>query len=91
LDNDRVFAACALVLIASVATLLSTQVLLGPGTFPSPLAFAEHVALGLSMRAAYKWIGGWNPADWSVVGERTVEAIAVPELLAPQEDLAKAA
>lgn len=82
LDNDKAFAAFALFLIAGVATLLSTLVLTGPGTWPSPLVVGEHVALGLSMRAAYKWIGGWNWADWSVTSEHAPARAAADEVFA---------
>jgi hypothetical protein len=73
-DNDKAFAAFALILLVGVVSVVSTVVLTGPGTWPTPAHLAEHVALGLSMRFAYKWIGGFNAADWSVTSERVREA-----------------
>jgi hypothetical protein len=70
LDNDKAFAAYALILFLGVICMLTAAVtVLGTGTWPTPLHLAEHVTLGLAMRASYKWIGGWNPADWSVAGD----------------------
>jgi hypothetical protein len=70
-DNDKTFAACALILVLGVVSMLSAAVMvLGDGTWPSPLSFAEHVALGLMMRAGYKTIGGFHWADWSIAGDR---------------------
>jgi hypothetical protein len=74
LDNDKAFAAFALILLAGVVSVIMTVVTTGPGTWPTPLHLAEHVALGLSMRFAYKWIGGFNAADWSVTSDRVREA-----------------
>lgn len=76
MDNDRAFAAFALILVLGVASMLTASVLfVGNGTWPSPPSFLEHVALGLLMRAGYKQIGGWSWADWSVAGDRTREAV----------------
>lgn len=73
MDNDRVFAACALLLATSIVTLLTILLIANGRTFPAPLVFAEHVALGLSMRFAYKWIGGFDRADWSLGSDRVRE------------------
>jgi len=73
LDNDKAFAAFALILLAGVVSVISTVVLTGPGNWPTPLHLAEHVALGVSMRFAYKWIGGFDVADWSVASDRVRE------------------
>lgn len=74
MDNDKTFAAYALILVLGVVSMLTAAVMvLGDGTWPSPLAFAEHVALGLMMRAGYKSIGGFDRADWSVTSDRVRE------------------
>lgn len=73
MDNDRVFAAWALLLATGVVTLLTILLIANGRTFPAPLVVAEHVALGLSVRFAYKWIGGFNRADWSVASDRVRE------------------
>jgi len=79
LDNDKAFAAFALILLVGVVSVITTVVTTGPGTLPTPLHLAEHVALGLSMRFAYKWIGGFDTADWSVASDRVRE----PAVMAP--------
>jgi hypothetical protein len=76
LDNDKSFAAYALVLIAGVASVITATVHAGVTSLPSPLVFLEHVALGLTMRASYKAIGGWNWADWSFTSEAAGRAVA---------------
>ena len=76
MDKNRTFAAYALILIAGVGSVLMTSVLAGVSTAPSPLAFLEHVALGLTIRAAYKSFGGWDWADWSITSEPTGEELA---------------
>lgn len=95
MDNDKAFAAYALILFVGVVTVVATVVtVLGTGTWPTPLHLAEHVALGLTVRAGYKWVGGWNPADWAVTSEPAVApaaTAAVPELLAPEPEMAEAA
>ncbi|MEB2346641.1 MAG: hypothetical protein OZ948_18090 [Deltaproteobacteria bacterium] len=69
MDNDKAFAAYALFLFVGVVAVISALVtVLGTGTWPTPLHLAEHVTLGLVVRASYKWVGGWNPADWSLAG-----------------------
>ena len=83
MHDDKAFAVYALLLILGVATALTSGMLLfGNGTWPSALAVVEHVALGLLMRAAYKTIGGWNWADWSVAGDAVPEAASAEEVLA---------
>lgn len=69
MDNDRKFAAYALILIAGVTSTIATSVMVGFASLPSPLVFFEHVALGLTVRSAYKFVGGWNWADWTVTGD----------------------
>jgi hypothetical protein len=74
-ENDKTFAAYALILALGVASMLIFGVtVLGDGTWPSPLSMAEHVALGLLMRAGYKQIGGSSWADWSLAGDSAEEA-----------------
>lgn len=70
MDNDKAFAAYALFLFVGVVAVISVLVtVLGTGTWPTPLHLAEHVTLGLVVRASYKWVGGWNPADWTLAGD----------------------
>jgi len=87
-NNDKAFAAFALILFVGVVAVVSTVVMvIGTGVWPTPLHLAEHVTLGLLVRAGYKWIGGFNPADWTVFGE----AAPAPAAAAAQEEMAEAA
>jgi hypothetical protein len=70
LDNDKVFVAYALILIAGVASVITASVVAGTAALPSPMSFLEHLALSLAFRAAYKGIGGFSWDEWSVMGER---------------------
>jgi hypothetical protein len=76
LQNDKSFAAYALILIAGVTSVLTASVLAGFARLPSPQVFLEHVALGLLMRASYKSIAGWNWADWTLTSGRAADATA---------------
>ena len=73
MQNDKAFAAAAIVLFAGLASVLTASVLAGFAMLPAPLLFLEHVAMGVAMRAAYKFIGGWNWADWTLTSEPTAE------------------
>lgn len=74
LNDNRAFAAWALIVIAGSAALMIFLVLGLGATFPPLATLAEHVAMGLCVRAAYKSTGGWNWADWSIAGDLTGEA-----------------
>lgn len=73
LDNDRNFAAYALLLLAGIVTVVISVVLANGRPFPGAFAFAEPVILGLTVRFAYKWIGGFDRADWSIASDRVRE------------------
>lgn len=77
MDNDKAFAAYALTVFAGVATMLTIVLTTHLTTPPSPLSVLEHVTAGLLIRAAYKSLGGWSWADWSVTSEAIAER-AVP-------------
>jgi hypothetical protein len=83
LDNDRVFAVYVAVVIGGVCALWTALTVAGFPTMPPLPTFLEHVALGLGFRAAYKSIGGWNWADWSVFGDAASEAPATAGLAVP--------
>jgi hypothetical protein len=72
-QNDKAFAVAATVLFAGLASVLTASVLVGFAALPAPLVFLEHVAMGLAMRASYKFIGGWNWADWTLTSEPASE------------------
>jgi hypothetical protein len=63
-DNDKVFAAWALALIASVASVLTATVVAGVATLPSPMMFGEHLLMAFGVRAAYKSFGGVTWPLW---------------------------
>lgn len=58
MDNDKVFAAYALFLVAGMASVLTASVLSGTATLPSAAVFLEHIALSLALRTAYKSFDG---------------------------------
>jgi hypothetical protein len=86
LDNDKLFAAYSLTLFVGVIVMLTAAVtVLGTGTWPTPLHLAEHVALGLCVRTGYKWIGGFDAADWSLTSEPAAATVTSIQLPAPEE------
>jgi hypothetical protein len=60
-NNDKVFAAYAVILVGGVASVLTASVMAGVTALPTFAVFLEHVAMSLLFRAAYKSIGGF---DW---------------------------
>jgi hypothetical protein len=74
LDDNKAFAAWVLLVVGGAGTLLLCLLLTGVAELPPLLNIAADVALGLSVRAAYKWVGGFEWADWSIAGESTGEA-----------------
>jgi len=54
MQNDRTFTIYAAMLIGGVGLLIASVVMAGVTVWPTPLAFLEHLALGLGFRAAYK-------------------------------------
>ena len=79
MNRDKAFAIYALTLIAAVASVITASVMAGVAALPSPLMFIEHVALGLTIRAAYKYIGGFDASDWTITGELIPTPIAATE------------
>ena len=61
MNNDKVFAAYALILVSGVASVITASVMASVAVLPSLAVFLEHLALSLLFRAAYKSIGGF---DW---------------------------
>ena len=79
MDNDKVFTAYALTLIAGVAAVLAFVVTSGIAVLPSPTMYLEHLVLGIMTRAAYKGFGGFDWSDWSLGGTRAASAAAATE------------
>jgi len=82
MDRDKAFAIYAITLICAVASVITASVMAGFATLPSPMMFVEHVALGLGIRFAYKWVGGVDVADWTIFGEPIEKPIAAAEAVA---------
>ena len=61
MDNDRIFAAFALLLVAGVASVITASVASGIATLPSAGTFLADVSLSFGFRAAYKSLDGF---DW---------------------------
>jgi hypothetical protein len=79
-NDNKAFAAWVLLVLTTMATLL-TWIVVGLGADLPPLASVlEHVALGLSIRFAYKYTGGFNPADWSFGSDAVGEPVAAGAL-----------
>ena len=88
MHDDKAFATWATCLIAGAASLVTALVVTGTVTLPTFASFVEHLALGLSIRFSYKWVGGFDWADWSIAGDPVlVVAPAAPAAPAVVEDL----
>ena len=88
MDNDRVFAAYALLLVGGVASVITASVTSGIATLPSAGVFLEHVVMSFGFRAAYKSLGGfeWAHEAATFIGWITPDAdAATPELPAGAE------
>ena len=79
LNDNNAFAVWALFLIAGSAALMMFVAFVLGAKLPPFTTFAEHVAMGLCVRAAYKSTGGWNWADWSIAGESS-EPVAADDM-----------
>ena len=82
MDRDKAFGIYAITLICAVASVITASVMAGFATLPSPMMFVEHVALGLGIRFAYKWVGGVDVADWTIFGEPIEKPVAATEAVA---------
>lgn len=74
MNDNKAFAAWALFIITGAAILVTALTTTGLTTLPDPFTFAQKVAMGLSVRFAYKWFGGWDPAEWSIAGDASAES-----------------
>lgn len=74
MSDNKSFAAWALFIITGAALLVAALTTSGLTSLPDPFTFVQKVAMGLSVRAAYKWFGGWDWAEWSIAGDATVES-----------------
>jgi hypothetical protein len=72
LDNDQTFKTYAVTLIGAAVLLLATLLTLGIAGAPTPFFFAEHVVMGLMIRAAYKSFDG---PGWAIPGLGISDAV----------------
>jgi hypothetical protein len=79
LDDNKAFAAWVLLVVGGAATLMLTLLLTGVASLPPLPNIVADVALGLCIRFAYKWVGGFDAADWSLAG--------VPDAATSADDL----
>lgn len=68
MGDNKAFAAWVLLVVGGASMLMLTLVLTGVASLPPALNIVVDVALGLSIRFAYKWVGGFDSADWSFAG-----------------------
>jgi hypothetical protein len=78
LSDNKAFAAWALSLVAGAAILVIAVTSTGLTSLPDPFTFLQKVAMGLSVRAAYKWFGGWDWNEWSIAGDAVGSDSHVP-------------
>ncbi len=77
MDNDKIFAAYAVTLVAGVTSVISASVMAGLAALPSLGVFVEHLALSLAFRGAYKSFAGF---DWVYVAALNVGLITAPDV-----------
>ena len=80
LDDNKAFAGWVLLVVGGAATLMVALLLTGVAKLPPLPNIVADVALGLCIRFAYKWVGGFDSADWSLAGVPTEEAIGADDL-----------
>ena len=68
LDDNKAVAAGVLLGVGGAGTLMLTLLLTGVASLPPLPTMMADVALGLSIRFAYKWVGGFDSTDWSLAG-----------------------
>jgi hypothetical protein len=72
LSDNKAFAAWALFIVTGAAILVAALTTTGLTTLPDAFTLLQKIAMGLSVRAAYKWFGGWDWAEWSIAGDAVV-------------------
>ena len=87
MENDKYFSIYAFTILAGLASVLTASMMAGFASMPSPMVFIEHLAMSLTVRAAYKSFG-WNWGPWTFgIGARPVaETVSVPQTATPAAD-----
>ena len=70
MENDKLFAAYALVLVAGIGSVIAALLAVGMASPPDPLWLIEHLTFSLLMRASYKSLSGWDASEWSLAFAR---------------------
>jgi len=65
-ENDKLFAAYALILVAGIGSVIAALIAVGVASPPDPLGLAEHLTFSLLMRASYKSLDGWDWSEWTL-------------------------
>ena len=78
LSDNKAFAAWALFIVTGAAILVTALITTGLTSLSDPFTFLQKVAMGLSVRAAYKWFGGWDWNEWSIAGDAVASESHVP-------------
>jgi len=85
MENDKYFSIYAFTILGALAAVVSASLQAGFTTMPSFWVFAEHIAMSLCVRAAYKSFA-WNWGPWTFgIGERPVADTGLSEA-APAAD-----
>lgn len=80
MDDNKAFARWVLLVVGGAGTLMLAMVLSGVASVPPVVNIVADVALGLSIRFAYKWVGGFDSADWSFAGVPAEAASSADDL-----------
>jgi len=76
MENDKYFSIYAFTILGGLAAVVSASLNAGFTTLPSAWVFVEHIALSLTVRAAYKSFG-WDWGLWTFgIGSRPVAETA---------------
>ena len=85
MKNDKAFAFYAVALVLMLAGVLTTVVVAGIGAVPSLALFAEHITIGLLIRASYKSFAGPGWAFGNAAGAASA-AVEAATSIAPTAD-----
>ena len=77
MNNDKIFAAYAVTLVAMVTSVIYASVMAGIAAVPTFGVFVEHLAMSLIFRGAYKSFAGF---DWVYTVARNVGFITDVEV-----------
>lgn len=76
MENDKLFAAYALFLVAGIGSVIAALLAVGVANLPDPIGLTEHLSFSLLMRASYKSLAGWDGSEWSLAFGRPAARVA---------------